>query len=202
METDITFNARCFYDNENEIKAETITTKKTATDGCGYITSVKAKELADKLGLSYVPSAFQVRYGQVKGILLVFDFDKYTSGVIKGDILFTASMWKSDFDTSKAEFLVANISKEPRNYTEWNYQMFCTPNHQLSFDDILPYVESIKAYMQKALSSPEDALKFLGVLSNISSLDGDGNVDNDDYSCVDKVSAVITANPQLAMNIR
>jgi len=39
------------------------------------------------------------------------------------------------------------------------------------------------------------------VLSDISTLDGDEGSDND-YSCVDKVSAVIQANPQLAMNIR
>ncbi len=202
LETDITFNARCFYDNENQIKEEIITTKKTATDGCGFITSAKAKELAIKLELNYIPSAFQVRYGQVKGILLVFDFDKYSNNVIKEDILFTESMWKSDFDVTRAEFLVANISKEPRTYTEWNYQMFCTLNNQLSFDDILPYVEDIKNYMQKALSSPEDALKFLGILSNINSINNDESNNKDEYACVDKVSGVIQANPQLAMNIR
>lgn len=201
LETDITFNARCFYDEKNKITSETISTKKIATDGCGFITHAKAKELAAKLGLHYVPSAFQVRYGQVKGILLVFDFDKYSNGIIKEDILFTESMWKSNFDTSKAEFLVANVSKEPRTYAEWNYQMFTTLNNQLSFDDILPYVEDIKLHMKKALSSPEDALKFLGILSNITSLDSD-NGDNNEYSCVDKVSAVIHANPQLALNVR
>jgi hypothetical protein len=51
------------------------------------------------------------------------------------------------------------------------------------------------------LTSPEAALKFLGILSDISSLDGDEDDDNG-YGCVDKVSAVIQANPQLAMNIR
>jgi len=199
LETEITFPARCFNDKRNEITAETITMKKVATDGCGFITPFKARELASRLGLSYLPSAFQVRYGQVKGILLVFDFQKYTNGVIKEDILFTESMKKSDFDTDKAQFLVANVSKLPRSYTEWNYQMLTTLNSSLSFDDILPYVEDIKAHMKKALISPEAALKFLGILSDISSLTGDD--DKDGYDCIDKVSAVIQANPQLAMNI-
>jgi len=200
LETDITFAARCYSDVINEITAETLTVKKVATDGCGFISPAKAKELAERLELSYVPSALQVRYGQIKGILLVFDFHKYSNGTIKEDILFTESMRKSDFDTEKAQFLVANVSKPPRSYTEWNYQMLTTLNCCLGFDDILPYVENIKAHMEKALSCPEAALKFLGILSDISSLDGDD--DDDGYNCVDKVSAVIQANPQLAMNIR
>jgi len=201
LETDITFAARCFNDSKNEITAETVNAKKVATDGCGFITPAKARELAGRLELSYVPSAFQVRYGQVKGILLVFDFHKYSSGVIKEDILFTDSMKKSDFDTDKAQFLVANVSKPPRNYTEFNYQMFTTLNNKLTFDDIFPYVENIRNHMEKALTSPEAALKFLGILSDISTLDGDDE-GGDGYDCVDKVSAVIQANPQLAMNIR
>lgn len=202
LETDVTFNARCFYDEENAIKEETITTKKCATDGCGFISPNKAKELSDRLELNYIPSVFQVRYGQVKGILLVFDFDKYSCGIIKEDILFTKSMWKSDFDVNKAEFLVANVSKEPRTYAEWNYQMFTCLNNQLSFDDILPYVEDIKIHMQSALSSPEDALKFLGILSNIAAYNEGDSSEKNEYACVDKVSEIIRANPQLAMNIR
>jgi len=202
LETDITFSARCYSDAKNEITAETISVKKVATDGCGFITPSKARALADRLELSYLPSAFQVRYGQIKGILLVFDFQKYSSGVIKEDILFTESMKKSDFDTDKAQFLVANVSKPPRSYCEWNYQMLTTLNNCLTFDDISPYVENIKEHMEKALSSPEAALKFLGILSDISSLDGDDDSDDNGYNCVDKVSAVIQANPQLAMNIR
>jgi len=201
LETDISFAARCYSDAKNEITAEIISVKKIATDGCGFITPSKARALADRLELSYLPSAFQVRYGQTKGILLVFDFYKYTRGVITEDILFTDSMRKSYFDTEKAQFLVANVSKLPRSYSEWNYQMLTTLNNGLSFDDILPHMENIREHMEKALTSPEAALKFLGILSDISSLDGDENDDNG-YSCVDKVSAVIQANPQLAMNIR
>jgi len=210
LELDISFSARCFYDSQNKITEEVIITKKNCNDGCGYIISGKAKELADRLGLSYVPSAFQVRYGQVKGILLVFDFDKYTDGVIWEDIIFTRSMWKADFDAKKAEFLVANVSKRPRRYAEMNYQMFTTLNNQICFDDILPYVDSIKEFMQKALSTPEGALQFLGLLSDISDwnseLDDGGEGGeaggNSEYNSVDRVSAVIQANPQLAMNIR
>jgi len=199
LKTDITFAARCFDDAKNEITNDIITVKKTATDGCGFITPGKASELAGRLGLNYMPSAFQIRYGQVKGILLVFDFHKYTGGVVKEDILFTESMWKSNFDVEKAEFLVANVSKPPRSYSEWNYQMFTTLNNCLSFEDIRPYLEDIRAHMEKALSSPEAALKFLGILSDISDMDND---EGNEYSCVDKVSAVISANPQLAMNIK
>ena len=203
LETDITFAARCFNDKENKITAETMTIKKVATDGCGFITPRKARELADRLELSYLPSAIQVRYGQIKGILLVFDFHKYSNGMIKEDILFTESMRKSDFNTDKAQFLVANVSKPPREYTEWNYQMFTTMNNNLSFEtDIFPYVENIREHMEKALYNPEDALKFLGILSDISSLGGDDGGDNNGYDCVDKVSAVIQANPQLTMNIK
>ena len=202
LEADITFAARCFNDKKNKITAEVMSTKKVATDGCGFISPSKARELTERLGLSYLPSAFQVRYGQVKGILLVFDFHKYTAGTIKEDILFTESMWKSDFDVNKAQFLVANVSKSPRNYSEWNYQMLTTMNNSLTFDDLSPYVEDIKNHMEKALTSPEAALKFLGILSDISALDGDDDGVNKGHDCVDKVSAVMQANPQLAMNIR
>jgi hypothetical protein len=201
LETEITFAARCYDDKKNEISSDNITVKKVATDGCGFITPTKARALADKLELSYVPSAFQVRYGQIKGILLVFDFKKYSGGAIKEDILFTESMQKSEFNTKTASFLVANVSKPPRSYSEWNYQMLTTLNSSLTFDDISPYAENIKEHMEKALSSPEAALKFLGILSDISTLDGDDGDDNG-YDCADKVSAVIQANPQLAMNIR
>jgi hypothetical protein len=64
LETEITFNARCFNDAKNEITAEIITTTKVATDGCGFILPSKARELVKRLGLSYLPSAFQIRYGQ------------------------------------------------------------------------------------------------------------------------------------------
>ncbi|MCL2047381.1 MAG: RNA dependent RNA polymerase [Defluviitaleaceae bacterium] len=202
LETDIYFSARCYSDTKNEITTEAINAKRVATDGCGFISPAKAKELANFLELPYLPSAFQVRYGQVKGILLVFDFQKYSSGKIKEDILFTDSMRKSEFDTEKAQFLVANVSKPPRGCTEWNYQMLTTLNNSLSFSDIEPYVEELKAYMEKALSCPEAALKFLGILADISTLDGDGENGENGYDCVDKVSAVIQANPQLAMNIR
>ncbi|MCL2873856.1 MAG: RNA dependent RNA polymerase [Defluviitaleaceae bacterium] len=199
LETNISFSARCYNDSKNETTEETITVKKVATDGCGFITPSKARELTERLGLSYLPSAFQIRYGQIKGILIVFDFHKYSQGTIKEDILFTESMRKSEFDVNKAQFLVANVSKPLRSYTEFNYQMFTTLNSSLSFDDILPYVEDIKDYMEKALSGPEAALKFLGILSDISDFEGD---DDNDHNCVDKVSAVIQANPQLSMNIR
>jgi|GEM_PF-1783959 len=211
LETEITFAARCYSDSKNEITADTITTRKVATDGCGFITPGKARELARKLGLSYLPSAFQVRYGQVKGILLVFDFQSYSAGIIWEDILFTESMLKSDFDTEKAQFLVANVSKPPRSHAVWNYQMLTTMNNSLSFEDIAPYVENIREHMEKALTSPEAALKFLGIVSDISSLDGDAGYGGDNeqggscgngFDSVDKVSAVIQANPQLAMNIR
>ncbi len=208
LETDITFNAKCYYDAENLVKSETISTKKVATDGCGFITPTKAREIADLLSLSYIPSAIQVRYGQVKGILLVFDFQAYSNGIVNEDILFTHSMWKADFDTDKAVFLVANVSKPKRKYAEWNYQMFCSLNNQLSFEDILPHVENIKDYMHKALNTPEDALQFLGILSDINALDDreeistDSNAYGNNYECVDKVSAVINSNPKLAMNIK
>ena len=116
LETEISFAARFFDDKQNTITAKTVTVEKNATDGCGFITPDKARELSDKLEMPYLPSAFQVRYGQVKGILIVFDFHEYTTGIITEDILFTQSMWKSDFDVSKAKFLVANVSKKPRRY--------------------------------------------------------------------------------------
>lgn len=196
FETDVAFKARCYYDATDKIVQEVITTPLNATDGCGWISPAKAKELARKLGLSYVPSAFQIRYGSsVKGVLSVFDFPKYCNYKIPYDILFTRSMWKSDFDTTKAEFLVCNVSKPQRQYTEFNYQMFCSLNSQIKFENVVPYLNDVKSYFDKALQSPEDALKFLGLLSDI-------NADDKEYACVEKVAAVINANPKLAMNIR
>ena len=201
LEVDLSFAAKCFYDAENEIRTETINTNRNANDGAGFISPAKARELANRLELNYLPSCFQVRFGQIKGLLVTFDFHKYTDGAISEDILFTASQWKSDFDQSKAQFLVANVSKPPRKYAELNYQLLTCLNQQLTFEDVRPYVENVKAYMDKALTSPECALQFLGMLSDISSLDSDSG-DKDEYACVDRVSAVIAANPQLAMNVR
>lgn len=198
FETNIQFKARCYYDATDVIKEELIETPLNATDGCGWITPNKARQLANKLGLKYIPSGFQVRFGSsVKGMLLTFDFPKYCDYKIPYDILFTRSMWKSDFDPTKAEFLVCNVSKPQKHYTEFNYQMFCSLNKQIKFEDVVPFLNDVKSYFDKALESPEDALKFLGLLSDI-----DTDADDKEYACVEKVAAVIKSNPKLAMNIR
>ncbi|KAL3665457.1 hypothetical protein V7S43_009492 [Phytophthora oleae] len=49
------------------------------TDGCGEIASVGAKSIARELQLSYTPSAFQIRLGGAKGVLVVSDFGNPTS---------------------------------------------------------------------------------------------------------------------------
>lgn len=41
------------------------------TDGCGEIPYEKASGIAKALGLSHIPSAFQVRWGPCKGVLVV-----------------------------------------------------------------------------------------------------------------------------------
>lgn len=45
---------------------------KVYTDGCGIITEEAAREVQLSLGLSYMPSIFQIRFGGVKGILAVW----------------------------------------------------------------------------------------------------------------------------------
>jgi ERCC4-related helicase len=45
------------------------------TDGCGEIGVAGAKSIVEELNLSYTPSAFQIRLGGAKGVLVVSDLD-------------------------------------------------------------------------------------------------------------------------------
>ncbi|KAK1944095.1 RNA-dependent RNA polymerase 1 [Phytophthora citrophthora] len=49
------------------------------TDGCGEISSVGANSIAKELRLPYTPSAFQIRLGGAKGVLVVSDIGNPTS---------------------------------------------------------------------------------------------------------------------------
>eukprot|EP00644_Phytophthora_capsici_P001780 jgi/Phyca11/107928/e_gw1.14.26.1 len=49
------------------------------TDGCGQISLDGAKSIAKELQLSYTPSAFQIRLGGAKGVLVVSEIDNATS---------------------------------------------------------------------------------------------------------------------------
>ncbi|CAH0482408.1 unnamed protein product [Peronospora belbahrii] len=50
--------------------------KHVFTDGCGEITQVGAENIVKELNLSYTPSAFQIRLGGAKGVLVISDLDK------------------------------------------------------------------------------------------------------------------------------
>ncbi|KAJ8569256.1 hypothetical protein ON010_g6007 [Phytophthora cinnamomi] len=45
------------------------------TDGCGEIATIGVKAIVRELNLSYTPSAFQIRLGGAKGVLVVSDLD-------------------------------------------------------------------------------------------------------------------------------
>uniref|UniRef100_M4BLR9 RNA-dependent RNA polymerase n=1 Tax=Hyaloperonospora arabidopsidis (strain Emoy2) TaxID=559515 RepID=M4BLR9_HYAAE len=53
--------------------------KHVFTDGCGEITLLGAENIVTKLQLSCTPSAFQIRLGGAKGVLVVSDLGEYNS---------------------------------------------------------------------------------------------------------------------------
>lgn len=73
----------------------------TPTDGMGFMSYEVAVEIARELELSYVPTAFQVRFAGAKGLLVVYKWDRKAKAEWDKDVLFLDSMWKYDFDEKK-----------------------------------------------------------------------------------------------------
>ncbi|KAK4437182.1 RNA-dependent RNA polymerase 2 [Sesamum alatum] len=59
------------YDLIPDIEVTTDGVKYCFSDGIGKISYAFAKDIARKLGLSHIPSAFQIRYGGYKGVIAV-----------------------------------------------------------------------------------------------------------------------------------
>ncbi|RLN56712.1 hypothetical protein BBJ28_00013763 [Nothophytophthora sp. Chile5] len=55
-------------------KADIVNEQYVFTDGCGEISSIGAEGIVKALKLSYTPSAFQIRVGGAKGVVVVSDF--------------------------------------------------------------------------------------------------------------------------------
>lgn len=82
------------------------------SDGIGKISLTFAKEVASKCGLSYTPSAFQIRYGGYKGVLAV---DRNSSHKLS----LRGSMRKFDSDNRML------------NITSWSESMPCYLNREI-----------------------------------------------------------------------
>jgi len=175
----------------------------SANDGMGFMLPCTAKRLAKAMGLKRLPSMFQIRYGQVKGILVVFDFRSYTKNAVCEDVIFTGGMWKSDFDPTMAEFLVANISKQPTEFVSWNYQMITTLNNQLGPDHFTPYLERIKDLILNCTSSIENALAFLQIVPYVYTDENSIEIveDEEENITTDKLREFILANPATALTV-
>lgn len=136
----------------------------TPTDGQGYIRYPLAKKIAKALGLSYVPSAFQVRYAGAKGLLIVW---KWPRDMYEEDILFTESMWKYDFDPNypvKPKLEIAAWTKPAKSeYVRMTYQFLQALN--IDAKTLIGLAdESLARVQETILTVPEHAMKFLGMV--------------------------------------
>lgn len=133
------------------------------TDGAGFIDYPTAKKIAKDLGLSHVPTAFQVRHAGDKGLLIVWKWDKKK---YPGNIIFLDSMHKYEPDTANYTPVleIAGYMQPARSpYAMMNYQFVQALN--ITADDlILMAKESLDRIEGGVLEHPSIAMKFLGMI--------------------------------------
>lgn len=169
----VDFKGYVFDAESHEVKkCESLNGEFEMNDGMGVIDIRLAQEIALKMGLSKVPSAFQIRYASCKGLLVVMDIKKYTFGKVTEDILFPESMWKKDFDLSlDPEFAVCQVSKDPSLYANLNYQ-FIQALPQLEYEK---FSENIVKFqldrLERMTEDPKELKAFLGMLAKYKDTD-------------------------------
>lgn len=161
----------------------------TPTDGMGFVTYDLAKVWAKQLGLSYVPTAFQVRFAGAKGLLIVWKWDRTVKGH-DHDVLFLDSMWKFNFDTKKysPDMEIAQWSKPLKSeYFNLCYQYIqaldINPEDLIAIAD-----ESLSMVENGIMKDASKAMKFLGMVDNI----GDGEYEE---GLTSKLTQALDANP-------
>ncbi|CAI9757485.1 unnamed protein product [Fraxinus pennsylvanica] len=131
------------------------------SDGIGKISFAFAREVSRKLGLSHIPSAFQIRYGGYKGVIVV-DRHSYDKLALRSSMLkFESKNWML-------------------NVTKWSESMPCYLNREIIIllstlgiqDDIfLALLEEQLQLLRQMLTNREAALK---VLESMGGIDGKG----------------------------
>lgn len=131
------------------------------SDGIGKISFAFAREVSRKLGLSHIPSAFQIRYGGYKGVIVV-DRHSYDKLALRSSMLkFESKNWML-------------------NVTKWSESMPCYLNREIIIllstlgieDDIfLALLEEQLQLLCQMLTNREAALK---VLESMGGIDGKG----------------------------
>lgn len=128
------------------------------SDGFGKIKPSAMKELADKAGLSYIPSGVQVRIRPaVKGFLVADDFDGTE------DILLTESMVKvtrPDQDTGMLEY--ALFSKPAHDLTPCCYQYIQAT--KLTGAQLINFANRHFELLNGILNNADRAMKYLGMV--------------------------------------
>ncbi|KAL2515792.1 RNA-dependent RNA polymerase 2 [Forsythia ovata] len=131
------------------------------SDGIGKISCAFAREISRKLGLSHIPSAFQIRYGGYKGVIVV-DRSSYVKLALRSSMLkFESKNWML-------------------NVTKWSESMPCYLNREIIIllstlgieDDVfLALLEEQLHLLRRMLTNREAALK---VLESMGGSDGKG----------------------------
>ena len=74
------------YENQFDLKdVDNYEIVKNPCDGCGMVSPQFAKELAEDLGLNYLPSGFNTRFAYIKGMIYTFDFVQFAEEVNGAD---------------------------------------------------------------------------------------------------------------------
>lgn len=162
------------------------------TDGNGLVKYDTAQSWAMDLGLTYVPSLFQFRYGGMKGTLTVWDW----AGA--EDIIFTAGQVKYQCDLSQCHMEILQYQKPA--HTPWaRLHSQAVTQLTATADDLIAVAKQRLADVHEdVLKSPEKAMKFLGMLDTHVELDEDNN-DGDEYmgSLISKLHLTLDANPNM-----
>jgi hypothetical protein len=192
----VEIDSRQFIDGRmQDVKVEVAL---TPTDGQGYITYEKAVEIARDLGLSYVPSAFQVRFAGAKGLLIVYKWNRKAKKEWDADVLFHDSMWKYDFDTARFNEENGNAPRlEIAAYTKPLKSQYVGMSYQfVQALDITP--EDLISLAKEALDGVENgimvdaskAMAFLGMIDGI----GEGGYDE---VLISRLTKTLDANPDM-----
>jgi hypothetical protein len=198
-------------DGNDKISVQTRKIPFNLFDGQGLISPRRAKKWAKDLGLDYLPSAFIVRSNFVKGLVVVFDFEKFSKekgvnrvadiygnsvNILDMDVILTKSQFKlaEGFDSvtdyiEKSEkndlgWWVSRYSpREENKYTFTNYQFLQALD--LDEDDISDLCSKTLDYFNNTMKNELSyALLYL--------LGKNCNYENAEENIFDRINDTIT----------
>lgn len=161
---------------EFKVMPDPVVNGRKVYDGGGLISRKAAKRIAQTLDLPYVPSAFQIRAGGIKGLVVAMDIDT--------DLILTESMVKLKHAQNRLPVEVCLYAKPQSKINPMTYQFINAIN--IGFEDLKELADREFDRLNGILSDVGKAMQYLAMAS-----------DDYDESLVSKVTIALDTNKAL-----